>query len=211
MQVYLAHPTAEAGEDSQDLHPNILRVCREVYDEAWATICKPDELELQPAKANEDRPKDEKKQKTILHLATRLKHISVLQSLHVRLVTCDNTTSEDPFHHIYLAKSLQHVVKVNSLVLAMDDYWSPDDDAATAKESLRALGEMTNAWGRIASATEMDVILQHDDEVQAEWHKSKGEDWEIVYSEPSDEYAASRRMERLFDVLRSTFPGRPNA
>ncbi|KAK5732378.1 hypothetical protein LTR17_010554 [Elasticomyces elasticus] len=205
MRVYLVHPTAEDGEHSHYLHPNILRVCREVYDEAWPTLYKPDELELQPSRASNDRPKDEKKQKTILHSATRLKHISVLQSLDVRLVTCDDTTSEDPIHHTYLAKSLQHVVKVNSLILAMDDYWSPDDDAATAKESLRALGEMTNAWGRIASATEIDVILQHDDEVQAEWHKSKGEDWELVYN------AASGRMERLFDIVLFTFPAASDA
>ncbi|KAK5727833.1 hypothetical protein LTR17_012376 [Elasticomyces elasticus] len=211
MRVYLAQPTAEYGEDSQYLHPNMLRVCREVYNEAWPTLYKPDELELQPSRANRHRPEDEKKQKAILHSATRLKHISVLQSLHVTLVTCDDTTSEDSIHHVFLANSLQHVVKINALILDVEDFWSPDDDDATAKESLRALEEMTKAWGRIASATEMDVVLQHDDEVQVEWHKSKGEDWEVVYSEPSDDYAASGRMERLFDVVLSTFPGRPDA
>ncbi|KAK3616730.1 hypothetical protein LTR56_025763 [Elasticomyces elasticus] len=211
MRVYLAHPTAEDGEDPQDLHPNILRVCREVYEEAWPTLYKTAELELEPSRANRHRPEDEKKQKTILHPATRLKHISVLHSLHVTLVTCDDTTSEDSIHHVFLANSLQHVVKINALILDVEDFWSPDDDDATAKESLRALEEMTKAWGRIASATEMDVVLQHDGEFQAEWHKSKSEGWEIVYSEPSDEYAASGRMERLFDVVLSTFLAAPDA
>ncbi|KAK4907881.1 hypothetical protein LTR49_023155 [Elasticomyces elasticus] len=189
---------------TQALHPQILRTCSQIYDEAVATLYKPRELEIIPSDARM-KPAGHKP----LHkfCTARLRDILVLPTLDITVCSIAYTLAEDALHSAFCTAILRPGAVVNTLILHIEDGWSESDEPVEAERHLAGLTQIVKDWGKsgFGAFIRLRLISLCNNE-QIEWHKIKGEQWrEAPGSHVGGKYRNSGRPDRLFADVKDAF------
>ncbi|KAK3621754.1 hypothetical protein LTR56_009713 [Elasticomyces elasticus] len=195
---------------STDLHPHILRVCHQVYEEALPSLHKPYTLCIEPSLSGPCQSfHDSITGKTVLRIfdAARLCNVRILPTLHIRLCTSGATGIENIAHSTFFANILSNVSEVKMVELTISDTWEEDDavDPLEDENYLSNLEAMIKVWGDIKLKTDTHVWFQGNED-SIGWCKRKGGEWcEEPYSSPESEYGRSGRPARLLEAVKAAF------
>ncbi|KAK5730625.1 hypothetical protein LTR15_000562 [Elasticomyces elasticus] len=179
----------------RSLHPQILRTCRQVVDEAQATLYAPDHLRLKPAVRRYDflnmnllaRP----------FPASRLCQNRSLQTLTVKFCTSFATMAADLLHSIGLAELLDEK-RVRELKLVVNDAWWLSLNKGLSEEIMVSLEDMIRTWMTTVKAERVRVQAGCGFGCSRIWCKyGNGEWYETPESHLGDNYNAIARSERL--------------
>ncbi|KAK5687876.1 hypothetical protein LTR17_026689 [Elasticomyces elasticus] len=199
-----------SDDPPMDLHPHILSVCHQVYDEALASLHKPYTLQIEPSCGGSFH-QDLATGKTVLRIfdATRLCNVRILPTLRIRLCTGYTTGIEDIAHSTFFATLLRAVSVVKKLELRTSVGWEEeeevDDDTSEEQKYLSNLEALVKIWGDLKLKTDMHVRFEYDED-WISWCKEKGGEWhDGPDSNPGSDYGVSGRPIRLFKAVKAAF------
>ncbi|KAK3621753.1 hypothetical protein LTR56_009712 [Elasticomyces elasticus] len=189
---------------TQALHPQVLRTCSQIYDEAVATLYKPRKLEIVPS---DTRMKPAGYPPLHKFCTARLRDILILPTLEITVLTTAHTLAEDALHSAFFTAILRPGAVVKKLILHIGDGWSEYDEPEEAERHFAGLTQMVKDWGKsgFGAFIRLRLISLCTNE-QIEWHKIKGEQWrEAPESHVGGSYCNTGRPDRLFEAVEDSF------